>query len=214
MTDIYSEVRSLLSDAVRLQASLAQAGGDDQRVAVATKVANSVVRPLRQALGLDAPGGEGVTPSGDVNGDAVELQTAAGLSDRVWQLARSATVLRAGAPELLGLIEATAALQDLAIALTDDTTAAGRMDALVKLQSELPSQIQVAHDGPYLVTNLSGLDDWLGQVVPMRPQMALCRCGASRTKPLCDGAHATIGFSGAKGPTRTKTGSTHTSASK
>jgi CDGSH-type Zn-finger protein/truncated hemoglobin YjbI/ferredoxin len=32
--------------------------------------------------------------------------------------------------------------------------------------------------------------------------MALCRCGSSAIKPLCDGACATIGFSGAKDPER------------
>jgi len=99
-------------------------------------------------------------------------------------------------------MEAAAALQDLALALADEATATARLDALVELQSELGSQVQLSHDGPYLVTNLPGLDDWLGQMVPVRPQMALCRCGASQTKPLCDGAHATIGFSGAKDPTR------------
>ena len=203
MTDIYPEVRSLLSDVMHLRASLAQAGGDEQQLTVGARLANSVVRPLRLALGVGGAEGEVVPPTDDLNGDALGPSTAPDrLSDRVWELALSATALLASTPELLGLMEAVAALQDLALALADEATATARMDALVELQSELGSQVQVAHDGPYLVTNLAGLDDWLGQPVPVRPQMALCRCGASQTKPLCDGAHATIGFSGAKDPTR------------
>ena len=34
------------------------------------------------------------------------------------------------------------------------------------------------------------------------PQLALCRCGGSAIKPLCDGTHARNGFSGAKDPKR------------
>ena len=36
----------------------------------------------------------------------------------------------------------------------------------------------------------------------MPPQVALCRCGESATKPFCDGAHARIDFTDAKDPKR------------
>jgi CDGSH-type Zn-finger protein/ferredoxin len=52
------------------------------------------------------------------------------------------------------------------------------------------------------VTNAGEFRDWLGQRLPTRPQMALCRCGGSEIKPFCDGTHARIGFSGAKDPGR------------
>jgi CDGSH-type Zn-finger protein/truncated hemoglobin YjbI len=52
------------------------------------------------------------------------------------------------------------------------------------------------------VTNARLLLDWLGQSLPVRPQLALCRCGASDIKPLCDGSHAGIGFTGGKDPQR------------
>jgi CDGSH-type Zn-finger protein/truncated hemoglobin YjbI/ferredoxin len=42
----------------------------------------------------------------------------------------------------------------------------------------------------------------LGEELDARPQMALCRCGASALKPLCDGSHAGIGFTDAKDPNR------------
>jgi len=46
------------------------------------------------------------------------------------------------------------------------------------------------------------MHNWLGEELPARPQMALCRCGGSSSKPFCDGTHARIGFSGAKDPKR------------
>jgi CDGSH-type Zn-finger protein/truncated hemoglobin YjbI len=124
------------------------------------------------------------------------------LADRVWELARTATGLLVRAPGQPQLAEATAALQDLAIRLADAASATDRLDALAALQSGLDRQIQVAPDGPYLVTNAGDLRDWLGQPLPMRPQLALCRCGGSQIKPLCDGTHAQMGFSGAKDPGR------------
>ncbi|MDE3132847.1 MAG: CDGSH iron-sulfur domain-containing protein [Acidobacteriota bacterium] len=99
--------------------------------------------------------------------------------------------------------EATAALQDLACSLVGDPAdAAARLDALRSAQSELPSTIRAETDGPYLVTNVERLTNWLGEPLPTRPQMALCRCGASQHKPFCDGTHAEVGFSGAKDPKR------------
>jgi CDGSH-type Zn-finger protein len=38
--------------------------------------------------------------------------------------------------------------------------------------------------------------------MPTMPQIALCRCGQSASKPVCDGTHADIGFIDAKDPNR------------
>ncbi|MGH9262717.1 MAG: CDGSH iron-sulfur domain-containing protein, partial [Acidimicrobiales bacterium] len=57
-------------------------------------------------------------------------------------------------------------------------------------------------DGPYLVTNPQRLHSWLGVDMPTMPQIALCRCGQSASKPLCDGTHADIGFTDTKDPSR------------
>ena len=42
-----------------------------------------------------------------------------------------------------------------------------------------------------------------GEVVETKQVMALCRCGASKTKPFCDGTHASIGFNDARAADRT-----------
>jgi CDGSH-type Zn-finger protein len=111
-------------------------------------------------------------------------------------------VLRARFPQVPGLAEATVALQDLAIGLADEAAAGSRLAELEVLQAELGQSIQAMTDGPYLVTNARALLDWLGQPLPVRPQRALCRCGGSKIKPLCDGTHAAVGFSGGKDPGR------------
>ena len=82
------------------------------------------------------------------------------------------------------------------------TLAAARLNGFRKIMASLPSGIESERDGPYLVTNAENMVDWLGCALPSAPQMALCRCGQSQLKPLCDGTHAEIGFSDEKDPKR------------
>lgn len=70
--------------------------------------------------------------------------------------------------------------------------------------------IAIMNNGPYLVSGSipvslqmikpddeGGSTEWVeGKVFPTPAQYALCRCGASKKKPFCDGTHATIGFDG------------------
>jgi hypothetical protein len=46
----------------------------------------------------------------------------------------------------------------------------------------VPASIQPAPDGPYLVSNVPQVTDWLGVTLDPLPQSALCRCGASQIK--------------------------------
>ncbi len=62
---------------------------------------------------------------------------------------------------------------------------------------ESKTSIRPGEHGPYLIHNLKTLSGKDGSV-ETKPVMALCRCGASRNKPFCDGAHAAIGFSSAR----------------
>jgi glutamate synthase domain-containing protein 2/uncharacterized Fe-S cluster protein YjdI len=63
--------------------------------------------------------------------------------------------------------------------------------------------IRVSKDGPYVVTGLSEIKESTTRSVTVAdPAVALCRCGASKTKPFCDGTHGKIAFSGEKSPDR------------
>jgi CDGSH-type Zn-finger protein/ferredoxin len=123
----------------------------------------------------------------------------------LWQLAEAATTLRI----LLGLPteiqEATAAIQDVAWQFATAPGAAGdpvRAGAVREIQAHLQRGIQLQVNGPYLVTNAENLVNRWGEQMPTRPQMALCRCGASKLKPFCDGSHADISFTDGKDPKR------------
>jgi CDGSH-type Zn-finger protein len=54
-------------------------------------------------------------------------------------------------------------------------------------------------NGPYLVKGPITLVDPEGKEFKVdRDPVALCRCGASTTKPFCDGTHSRIGFQAAE----------------
>ncbi|MGH3170733.1 MAG: CDGSH iron-sulfur domain-containing protein [Trebonia sp.] len=174
----YEELRSLRASARALHDELA-GSADGQETA--KRLADSVLRPL---AAVAAQPGE------------AEVR-----ATTVRELALAATTLiarQAGPPELL---EATAALQDLAC--REDAGQAGeRLAELRAAQAGMEPVIRTAPNGPYLVTKAESMQDRLGCPMATSPQMALCRCGGSERKPYCDGTHARIGFSGEKSPDR------------
>jgi CDGSH-type Zn-finger protein len=78
------------------------------------------------------------------------------------------------------------------------------------------ARVSVSENGPYMVTGdvplakqtivadaQGGSEAWRqGEEIPRRANYALCRCGASQTKPFCDGSHAKIGFDGTETASR------------
>jgi CDGSH-type Zn-finger protein/truncated hemoglobin YjbI len=128
------------------------------------------------------------------------------LDTQLLNLAQDATTALAGwdgAPEAQTLLmEATAALQDLALGVVPANVRGARQARLRELMAGRSPEIRCAHNGPYLVTNAERLRDWLGEEIPVTPQMALCRCGGSEIKPICDGACASNGFTDRKDPKR------------
>ena len=61
-------------------------------------------------------------------------------------------------------------------------------------------KITIRPNGPYVVEGDVEVIDTTGAAVDTaeRPRIALCRCGASVTKPFCDGTHSKIGFQAAE----------------
>lgn len=71
-------------------------------------------------------------------------------------------------------------------------------------------KVSITKDGPYLVSGNIPLakersiigksgepEEWKkGKEYPKQESYALCRCGMSKNKPFCDGAHAKINFDG------------------
>jgi CDGSH-type Zn-finger protein len=65
----------------------------------------------------------------------------------------------------------------------------------------MPVKITIRPNGPYLVEGECELLDVNGARIDTAargPRFALCRCGASVTKPFCDGTHSRIGFQAAE----------------
>ena len=60
--------------------------------------------------------------------------------------------------------------------------------------------IRLRKNGPYVIDSDDvRLVDWNGVEYPVdRRPVALCRCGASTTKPFCDGTHSRVGFQAAE----------------
>lgn len=59
----------------------------------------------------------------------------------------------------------------------------------------LPESIGVIDDGPLFVTGGITVKLPDGTPIETRNRVTLCRCGASNSKPLCDGSHEEAGFS-------------------
>jgi CDGSH-type Zn-finger protein/truncated hemoglobin YjbI len=145
---------------------------------VAHRLQASVIRPLATAIGETTDSDAGATGTDDAD---------------LWNLTLRMTTFCAGSNPRAALMEAAAALQDLV-----DQSRIGELRALL---GHRETSIRLATKGPLLVTNVDDIHDWLGRPLPTRPLMALCRCGASATKPYCDGSHVG-GFDDAKDPKR------------
>jgi CDGSH-type Zn-finger protein/truncated hemoglobin YjbI len=179
-----SSISTLLQDLRGLRSSLPPA--------VLARIDASVIRPLVALYG-DTPGA---------------TQTATGSPEQwralLWDFAKRVTLAYRDDGSVQ-MFEAAAALQDLACSdNAADESVEARLDWLRSATAEMPGAIVLSPNGPLLVRNVERFVNYLGEAIPVRPLMALCRCGASAMKPLCDGHHAEIGFTDAKDPKRVR----------
>jgi CDGSH-type Zn-finger protein len=94
---------------------------------------------------------------------------------------------------------------------TDDPAVRERLIAMVRLcpagalgyaeregdepvEPVLPIGIAVVRDGPLRVQGRIPVTAADGVTYEVRNRVTLCRCGASRNKPFCDGSHQDVGF--------------------
>ena len=61
-------------------------------------------------------------------------------------------------------------------------------------------QINTRENGPLLVTGPITLTDHQGNAFDLggKETIALCRCGATKNRPFCDGAHKSCDFTAAE----------------
>jgi CDGSH-type Zn-finger protein/truncated hemoglobin YjbI len=199
-----TDLAGLLAAAHRLERdadllATGDAAASETYTGFARRLSQSVVMPLRSAGIASGDGDSGRSASED----RAPTMRVPEWEQALWELTRDATALRVepGAPA--GLLEATAALQDLVRSRAgDEGVRRERLEQLAEQQRDLAPEIRIEANGPYLVTNPGRVEDWLGVPLETTPQMALCRCGQSKIKPLCDGTHGEVGFTDAKDPDR------------
>lgn len=64
-----------------------------------------------------------------------------------------------------------------------------------------PITVRLRENGPLVITGAIKIVDHQGNefaVPPGKDTIALCRCGHSKNKPFCDGAHRQCGFAAAE----------------
>lgn len=59
-------------------------------------------------------------------------------------------------------------------------------------------KIEERENGPLVVSGITRMQGADG-LIEVKPVMALCRCGASKSKPFCDGSHNSTGFESRSG---------------
>jgi CDGSH-type Zn-finger protein/ferredoxin len=68
------------------------------------------------------------------------------------------------------------------------------IDGVEHRDQDRDPMITVSKDGPYLVTGGVELEDESRAEGASEEHYTLCRCGASKNKPFCDGAHWSVKF--------------------
>lgn len=55
-------------------------------------------------------------------------------------------------------------------------------------------RIEARENGPFVAKGIRRMVGPDGEEIAVKPVMALCRCGQSKTKPFCDGSHEKQGW--------------------
>jgi len=185
------------------------------------RLMTNVTRPLGEAL-CKMPVGHGRRTEGRTAGPGFGYNRDIHLlphkrsawiffGERLRELATIATGLIVSAADRLPaeIEEAAAGLQALSLEFAPRErpwNAATELDEFRAMEKAARPEIKPSQHGPFLVTNVGRITNSKGESLPTSPEMALCRCGASASKPFCDGSHARIGFTSGRDQDHTKDG--------
>jgi CDGSH-type Zn-finger protein len=188
------------------------------------RLMQSVTRPLGEALAKMPAGhnerldGKTAGPGFGYNRDVHLLPHKRSawvfFGERLHEAAAIATGLWASSSGRLPqeIEEAAAALQSLALDFAPSErrlNAAAELAQFKAMEQGARTEIKPSRNGPLLISNLSRFENSRGEALAISPEMALCRCGASKNKPFCDGNHAKLGFSSDRDPEHTADGVKH-----
>lgn len=100
--------------------------------------------------------------------------------------------------QVLELTAGAANLTMMGLNIRDGFKMTGRIGTQQKISNQYPdgATLEVLDNGPLLtkgITQIIGAD---GKDIPVKSKMALCRCGASKNRPFCDGSHQDIEWAG------------------
>ncbi len=87
--------------------------------------------------------------------------------------------------------------------IRDGLRLTGKLGSSSKQARQLGASIELRPAGPVIVKGLTEFSSD-GLTAAAKPTMALCRCGASKNKPYCDGSHNSVGFSDEVSADRTR----------
>lgn len=144
-------------------------------------------------------------PSGDDHPPGSEVRAAMDAFNRSYcDLLRLLELTFNGHPELLAISTgAMYGIKQQAINLMRLDSGDGATSAGPSFEWVAPpdrgvdgARVRVISNGPYLVEGEVAVHDASGALRKATGPCTICRCGASRTKPFCDGTHARIGFDG------------------
>ena len=152
-----------MSDLIRSIYPVVLASQADPRTVA--RLVNSVLRPLAESLPAPAPVPASTDPTASPASQTPDAPPAPDAPGALWDTALLATRLRTrfGRSAPPGLLEATAALQDLAVNEAPAAERAKRLAALADQMGNLPPGIVTAKNGPYLVTNAAAVRNPLGE---------------------------------------------------
>src|SRR5580700_32538 len=167
-SDLKEALRELLDESVAVCALVQTAfrrRGELQRSAdIESRLGRSVMRPLKDALrrlgDTETRPDEAVALA--ARGLAPTDLDVVMMDEKMFAVAKQAAVLRLRADVPPELLEAFAALLNL-LGTSGHTDVTNRIAELASGQANLDAEVRVALDGPYLVTNIKQLTNWLGE---------------------------------------------------